>query len=120
MKKLAIVLFASLLATSAFADNAQGNSSSQSVVNSNVQIGTGNVSSITSVQQQFQSNKAVSQNKGAIAQQSISIQEAINISQQMGQFNASIITSQQTSMQKNLGIILPALPIVDLTKQPKN
>jgi len=112
MKKLTIVLFASLLATTAFADNVQSSGSSQSVVNSSVQNGVGNVSSISSVQRQIQTNTGVSQGNGVNAQQNIAIQEALNISQQAGNFNVSVIANQQTSIQKNTAITLPALPVL--------
>jgi hypothetical protein len=110
MKTLTIVLFASLLATTAFADNVQSNGSSQSVVNSNVQNGANNVSSISSVQRQIQTNTGVSQGSGVNAQQNIAIQEALNINQQAGNFNVSVIANEQISIQKNAAITLPALP----------
>ena len=110
MKTLTIALFASLLATTAFADNVQSNASSQSVVNNNVQSGAGNISSISSVQRQFQTNKGLSQGNSINAQQNVAIQEALNINQQAGDFNVSIIANEQTSIQKNLGITLPKSP----------
>ena len=108
MKTLSTALLIALLSTTAFADNIQGNSANQNAVNSNTQIGTGNVSVINSAQTQVQLNDALSAGYGVNAQGNTAQQGAFNANTQLGNGNVSVLGNLQESIQANTAVTLPA------------
>ncbi len=96
-----------LLTTSAFASNGQSNTATQGVTNASVQNGDGNVSVVTSTQNQAQLNDALSVGAGVNAQINAAQQGAANINTQTGVLNTSVIDNAQTSGQANAAASLP-------------
>ena len=107
MKTLSTAVLIALLSTSAFASNGQSNTAIQGATNSNVQQGAGNVSVITSAQNQVQLNDALSAGAGVNVQTNAAQQAAANLNTQEGYSNVSVIENAQTSGQANAAVALP-------------
>jgi hypothetical protein len=110
MKTLSTAVLIALLSTTAFANNIQGNVATQNATNASVQQGDGNVSVITSAQNQAQLNDALSIGAGVNAQTNVATQAAANLNTQIGIGNVGVIDNAQTSGQANAAVSLPAYP----------
>jgi hypothetical protein len=111
MKTLSTAVLIALLSTTAFANNIQGNATNQGATNASVQQGDGNVSVITSTQNQAQLNDALSMGAGVNAQTNVATQAAANLNTQIGLGNTGVIDNAQTSGQANAAVSLPTMPV---------
>ncbi len=107
MKTLSTAVLIALLSTSAFASNGQSNVATQGVTNASVQQGDGNVSVVTSTQNQAQLNDALSVGAGVNVQTNAAHQAAANLNTQVGYSNVSVVENAQTSGQANAAAALP-------------
>jgi len=119
MKTLSLTLLVAMLSTATFADNLQSNGTTQGALNGNTQSDGGNVSIITSNQNQAQFNAGLTQGAGVNAQTNYAAQNAANLNTQIGGFNTSVLENAQRSGQANIAATLPApAPTIRPAVQP--